>query len=94
MTSMTLRPAPYPPNTDVFKDLDGVIRDFVLHGYTPDDTLADPEAIVVTQGSCFARSGANGPTTRSTRRRSSVSSGSLTLRRERVADGLDRQRSA
>jgi hypothetical protein len=55
MTSMTLRPAPYPQNTDVFKDLDGVIRDYVLHGYPPDDTLADPEAIVVTQGSCFAR---------------------------------------
>jgi hypothetical protein len=45
----------YPKETGVFDDLDAVIRDYVLHGYPSDDTLADPQAIVVTQGSCFAR---------------------------------------
>jgi hypothetical protein len=46
---------PYPREVRVFDDLDAVIRDYVLHGYPGDDTFADPQAIVVTQGSCFAR---------------------------------------
>jgi GSCFA family len=50
-----VRPAPYPQQCEVFGDLDAVIRDYVLHGYPADDTLADPRAVVVTQGSCFAR---------------------------------------
>lgn len=55
MNATQFRPAPYPQKTEVFDDLDAVIRDYVLTGYPPDDTLSDPQAIVVTQGSCFAR---------------------------------------
>ena len=49
------RPVPYPQHRDVFNDLDGAIRDYVLCGYARDEILADRDAIVVTQGSCFAR---------------------------------------
>lgn len=45
---------PYPRSVEEFSDLDNVIRHFVLNNYPADDLLADPQAIVVTQGSCFA----------------------------------------
>jgi hypothetical protein len=45
----------YPTKTSEFEDLDRIIRDYVLTHYVGDDILADPEAVVVTQGSCFAR---------------------------------------
>lgn len=45
---------PYPPSLDVFQDLDEAIRTYVLNQYPADDLLADPGAVVMTQGSCFA----------------------------------------
>lgn len=45
---------PYPQSLEEFSDLDNVIRRFVLNNYPADDLLADPQAVVVTQGSCFA----------------------------------------
>jgi GSCFA family protein len=45
---------PYPRSVEEFSDLDNVIRQSVLNNYPADDLLADPQAIVMTQGSCFA----------------------------------------
>ena len=50
-----LKAAPYPRNVAEFEDLDLLIGRSVLNGYRGKPFLADESAIVVTQGSCFAR---------------------------------------
>jgi hypothetical protein len=49
------RSSPYPQKVEEFADLDHVIRNYVLTHYPADTLLANPESVVVTQGSCFAR---------------------------------------
>lgn len=54
-SQLTFKPAPYPQDVAEFADLDGLIDRSVLHGYRGKPFLTDDSAIVVTQGSCFAR---------------------------------------
>lgn len=57
--SLSFKPTPYPQHVSEFADIDKLIETSVLCGYSKIDLLSDPQSIIVTQGSCFARNIAN-----------------------------------